>query len=133
MLKVQNFLEELQSYICAAFGYTAGTDCLLGRIFELTDIVTTPSLTIYEEGGEWISGRQWKQRRNIRFVFRDKKQIDALNRALAFCEWLDKNRRITTDSFETRFALVFRVPGPVPSGRNGFFIADCVIQFLVTG
>ena len=135
-LKLQAFAEELQDYIEANsnLGYAAGTNFLLGHIYEIEDVIQAPSLTMYEEAGGSIEfGRIPKTNRNIRFVFRDTYAQGALNRAFAFVEWAGKenNRRIQTSTFNVWLVRFFKMPTVVAAQRSNIYAADVVILYAV--
>ena len=133
-MKSSEWLEEIQNYIDSSseISYTTSTDLFIGRFFTFDDIVTVPSLTLYEESGEIIVGRLNKQNRNIRFVIRDKNVQDVLDRAHAVYEFLIENRVIEGTNYRTQLQTVFKSPSIMDVLQSSIFIADTVIGYLVT-
>ena len=134
MAKLSDWTEEIQDYIAAStdIDYTVDTDLFVGRVFEVEDITTAPSLVLYEENSEYRFGRIDIQTCVLRFVFRAKKPQDSLSRAQAFFEWLRDKNVIATTSFTTRLQRVFQMPNVITPGMSGIYPTDLIISFIVT-
>ena len=134
MAKLSGWTEEIQDYIAASDGidYTVGTDLFIGRVFEVEDITTAPSLVLYEENSEYRFGRIDIQTRVLRFVFRAKKPQDSLSGAQTFFEWLRNKQVIRTSNFVTRLQRVFQMPNAITPGMSGIYPTDLIVSFIVT-
>jgi hypothetical protein len=133
VLKLNDWQEELQAYIAADTEYTVGTDFFAGQVFEVDDITTTPSMTMYEEDSEVLfGGRMDIQTRVVRFVFRDNTAHNALNRANDFLVWLRNKQVISTDTYTTRLHRFFQMPSALAPGDSGIYPSEIIVSFIVT-
>ena len=123
-----------QNYIDSSteISYTTGTDLFVGRIFTFEDILTAPSLALYEESGEVQFGRVTKQNRTLRFVIRDRTVQTILERAYAIYNFMCEHRVIEGTIFNTRLYYVFRTPAIIDLTNANIYMADFVLGYIVT-
>jgi len=133
-MKSANWMEEIQDYLNAAtqISYTSATDLFIGQIFSFDDILTAPSLTLYEEGSEITFGRINKQQRNLRFAFKDTSYETVMSNNHSVYEFMIKNRIISSTHYKSSVNIVFRTPSLVDVYRSNIYISDFVLGFIVT-